>query len=88
MTLIMNNSALPATNEYLRFQLSHDTGRTQVWLVSSRYGDPLGVIKWFGRWRQYAFFPEEGTIFNTDCMQTIIENIAWLMDQRRRRAAA
>jgi hypothetical protein len=79
------NMTLPQENPYLRFQQAASTGKTEVWLVVSRYGDPLGIIKWFGRWRQYAFFPEDGTIFNTGCMRTIVENIQWLMDERKKR---
>ena len=41
-------------------------------LVNSKlHGDKLGTIKWFGRWRQYAFFPEAGTVFNTECLNDI-----------------
>jgi len=40
-----------------------------VW--SKKNGDRLGIIKWFGRWRQYAFFPENGTIFNVECLNDI-----------------
>ena len=29
----------------------------------------LGVIKWFGAWRQYCFFPEENTLYNNECLK-------------------
>lgn len=75
------------TNPYLRFERAEhaETGKTQVWLVLSRYGDPLGVIRWFGRWRQYAFHPEPGTVFNPGCLDTITANVRLLMEQRRTR---
>lgn len=31
----------------------------------------LGWIQWYGPWRQYAFFPAGGCIFNPDCMMEI-----------------
>lgn len=31
----------------------------------------LGGIKWFGRWRKYAFYPVEGTIYEETCMREI-----------------
>ena len=44
----------------------------------------LGVIKWFGRWRQYAFFPEVGTVFNTECLEDIRIFIKGMMKERRK----
>lgn len=76
---------LPATNEYLRFQRVQDSpsGKTQVWLVMTYYGDPLGVIRWFVRWRQYAFEPEANRVFNPGCLDTISANAAYLTKQHR-----
>ena len=31
----------------------------------------LGRIGWYGAWRQYAFFPAEKTIFNSDCLDAL-----------------
>lgn len=28
----------------------------------------LGFVKWFGRWRCYAFFPEPGTLYEAVCL--------------------
>lgn len=50
---------------------------------SARTGDPLGDIRWYGRWRQYAFYPEPGTIFNPDCLETINGKIRELMAARK-----
>ena len=33
--------------------------------------DLLGEVKWFGRWRQYCFFPNHETIFNSICLNDI-----------------
>jgi hypothetical protein len=47
-------------------------GKTQVWAVRShRSGDVLGEIRWYGPWRQYAFFPRVATIYNPDCLDLI-----------------
>lgn len=62
-------------SQYLEFELDLEASagrKTEVWRIySKRSGDLLGTIKWFGRWRQYAFFPEEGTIWNNDCLATV-----------------
>lgn len=31
----------------------------------------LGEIRWFGRWRKYAFYPVEGTLYEETCMREI-----------------
>ena len=31
----------------------------------------LGVIKWFGSFRQYSFFPEAQTVFEHKCLKDI-----------------
>lgn len=71
--------------EYLRFEDETPTGRkTKIIAVySQRAGDLLGRISWFGRWRQYAFFPEAGTIWNPDCLRSVNERIGALMAERR-----
>lgn len=51
-----------------------DTGKTKVWAVISKEGGEggfeLGKVKWFGRWRCYAFFPTDA-IFETKCLREI-----------------
>lgn len=71
--------------EYLRFRREEtaERGVTQIWAVDSRRtGFPLGYIRWFGRWRQYAFFPEPETVFNTECLSDVREFIHKLMQTR------
>lgn len=59
---------------------------TDVWRVRAIHGGQLlGTIKWFGRWRQYAFFPEPDKVFNPDCLDTVTAFIRKLMDERRRK---
>jgi hypothetical protein len=65
-------------SKYLEFRLLEKKAKTQVIEVISepRAGSivrfKLGIIKWYPRWRQYAFFPEAGTIFNTECINDIV----------------
>jgi hypothetical protein len=61
--------------------------KTDTWYVrSSRSDEILGVIKWFGRWHQYAHFPEPGTVWNPECNDVINEFIrAAMADWRERK---
>ena len=68
----------------MEFVLVEDKPKTQVWsVVSKEHYFPLGTIKWFGRWRQYAFFPEADTVFNKDCLDDLRVFIADLMLKRK-----
>jgi hypothetical protein len=50
---------------------------------SRRHGDTLGVIKWYGPWRQYCFYPEPGCVFNSDCLRDIAGFCFKLMQEWR-----
>lgn len=72
-------------NEYLEFRDETPAARkTNIIGVYSRSsGDLLGRIKWFGRWRQYVFFPEPGTIWNPECLDAVNAQVRALMALRR-----
>lgn len=57
--------------------------KTEVWSVCSRrQGDELGQVRWFGRWRQYSFFPGPETTFNAECLRDIAEFCSVRMKER------
>ncbi len=58
---------------YVRSPLPSKTGKTSIWRIVDRGNGTLGIIKWFGRWRCYAFFPETNTVFNADCMSELVK---------------
>ena len=58
--------------------------KTQIWHVASIKGIFLGEIKWFSRWRCYAFFPQKETIFNSVCLNDIRNFIDNLMKDRKK----
>lgn len=46
--------------------------RTQRWgVVSKSSGDVLGLVEWYGPWRQYIVEPREGCVFNNGCLNDI-----------------
>ncbi|KKL04070.1 hypothetical protein LCGC14_2619740 [marine sediment metagenome] len=69
-------------SRYLEFSPAAITGKTKLIVVFSKlHKTHLGVIKWLGRWRQYAFFPLPDTAFNPECMADISEQIKFLQDE-------
>ena len=74
-------------SEYLDFRLTRDTGKTQVYSVDSRnHGDQLGVIKWYGAWRQYVLETRAGIVWNNGCLRDVTGFIEGLMRERRARS--
>lgn len=58
--------------DYCEAQLIGTTGKTDVWSIEGET-DRLGVVKWFGRWRGYAFFPKTGTVFEQKCLRAVAD---------------
>lgn len=46
--------------------------KTRIWIVAEQANDgALGEVKWYGPWRQYAFFPWAMMVFEKDCLRDI-----------------
>ena len=59
-------------SKYLEFELLEQKPKTKViGVISKHHGDMIGIIKWFPRWRQYALYPGNGTVFNAECLNDI-----------------
>lgn len=59
-------------NKYIEIIFREKPAKTKIYeVVSKGNSGGLGVIKWYGAWRQYCFFPYTGTIFNKDCLKFI-----------------
>jgi len=70
--------------QYINFIKQESKTKTDVFNIVSVSGrNILGQIKWFGRWRQYCFFPSNKTIFNKGCLEDINNFITQLMDARK-----
>lgn len=78
--------------EYLRLNETQPSDRKTkvVYVYSVSGGNLLGKIMWYARWRQYAFYPTEQTIWNPDCLDVVNQrirtlNIAHAREVRQRR---
>lgn len=59
---------------WIYFELQPTVGKkTQIWIVKTLDGERIGVVRWFGRWRQYSLFPDEGTVWERECLRTIAD---------------
>ncbi len=69
---------------YLRFVLLDSPGKTYIYAVNSRrHGNQLGIIKWYGAWRQYVLFPVAGTLWNPACLDDVADFMCRLMADRK-----
>lgn len=65
--------------------------KTLVFLVTTKEngkpeeagGQVLGRVSWYSPWRRYSFFPEPGTLFESQCLRDIAAFCDWLMAERK-----
>lgn len=74
-----------SNKQWIKFDLVERKPKTGVWAVVTTYSDErLGLIKWFPRWRRYAFFPHRETVYESECLSRITKFIQDLMAKRDR----
>ena len=81
---------LVVQSKWLRFEEAPNTGRkTGIWYVLVKQnGAKRGEIRWYGPWRQYAFFPQAETVFAGSCFTDLAEFIRLIATARRKPAVA
>lgn len=64
------------------------TGKTSRWRVlNTKSGDELGIIAWYGPWRQYCFEPSQPAVYSAGCLNDIARFIGQLETERRQTTA-
>lgn len=77
--------AVPIGTQYLSVNPIGPSKSGKTWMyevLSESSGVRLGVIKWFGQWRQYCFWPETETIWNNACLSAVADVLKGLNDAR------
>ena len=74
------------SSKWIIFSLYENTGKTLKYEVLTKDTPviKLGEVRWFGRWRQYSFFPEPNTVFEKQCLKDIVGFIETLMQERKK----
>jgi hypothetical protein len=82
----MNDDAQTVAHGYEYISISwagtSASGKTSIHSVEANSGGHLGEIKWFGRWRQYVFYPAFGTVYSAGCLEDIRDFIVGLKAAR------
>ncbi len=76
---------MTAKKKYINFEFLEKKPKTVVYaVVNIKYGNYLGIIKWYPAWRKYCFFSNDGNyIYDTICLNEISEFMQGLMDKWR-----
>jgi len=70
--------------KYLRFIDVEARQKTKIIaVVNIHHDEQIGEIKWFGKWRQYCFYPNGNTIWNVNCLNDVNSVITKLMEERK-----
>lgn len=56
----------------------------EYFIVNKSQGARLGVIKWYGAWRQYSVFIESETVWNAGCFANVQDFLKRLKEERQR----
>lgn len=68
----------------IRFYENPKSRKTHIWQVTAKKDNSLlGALKWFSRWRKYAFFPEPDCVFEEVCLGDIAEFLKWATHTHR-----
>lgn len=69
--------------KFLNFTELPATGKTRIIGVGNNSGEKLALIKWSTGWRRYVFHPMPETVYDTKCMNEIMDFIEQLMEERK-----
>lgn len=69
----VSNNWFKGFHIYIRELGVSKSGKTLIWGVVTENNEILGQVKWFGRWRKYAFFPKSNTLYEQDCLRDIAD---------------
>jgi len=70
--------------KYIYFIKVEDKPKTSVWHCRNQKSHGLlGIVQWFGPWRQYCCFPEPETVFSVGCNRDINHFIDQLSNKHR-----
>ena len=70
--------------EYISLLEKPNKGKTRVFsCINNRHGDELGIVKWYGAWRQYCYFPTADAVYSRGCLRDIQSFIDYLTTGRK-----
>ena len=72
---------------YLRFEEIVDLSKklkTKRYLVlNEKFDEEIGLIKWYGAWRQYCFFSHHALVLHDGCAEELRNFLSQLKKERK-----
>ena len=70
--------------KYMTFELADRKPKTTGWnVVNNKSGALLGIVEWYGPWRQYVFEAIDQPIFNNACLEELVAFLTDLNNKQR-----
>ncbi len=75
---------MSTADRYIRVEEIEPAKASKRWAVRNiRSGEVCGIIKWYGGFRGYAFFPTDGFLFDASCLLAIASHLNLQNGMRR-----
>ena len=65
------------------YSIIKENRKTPIYWLLNNDNFNLGEIKWFPAWRKYCFYPNMDTIWDTKCLEEVIEFMNQINNKRR-----
>lgn len=60
-----------------------ESGKTNLWEVKNKtLNYEIGMIKWAGNFRKYAFYPKNDTMYDSNCLHAIADFLTQVTKDR------
>lgn len=53
------------------------------YVVNRRSGTTIGLIRWYGPWRAFCFFPEANTVWSCGCLADLHEALETIAQKHK-----
>jgi len=83
---MVNSMIYNFESKYIYFQMANKNNPAS-WIVDVIADDgdvKLGQIRFYAHWRQYAFYPKDGTIYEKTCLTEITNFIKMMNDVQKK----
>lgn len=76
--------------KYISFRELPPLAKTRRFYIEDKHGQPFAIIKWYGGWRKYVVYFDDGSWCDQSCLRLIarfLENLnrEWRKAQQQKR---
>lgn len=80
----MNTIKQPKWITFIELPQDKNKKKTKTFVIKNKeYGGRIGIVKWYSGWRKYTFFPDNNTLYESDCLSDISNFLTQLMKEHK-----